>query len=217
LRSSPEELRDWLTQHDVTISFVPTPVAEPMLALEWREQSRLRMLLTGGDRLHTWPSSSLPFEVINNYGPTENAVVSTSCSCSAERMATAPPLGRPISNVKVYILDQRGEPVPVGAVGELWVGGGSLARGYLQRPELTADLFRPDRFSGEMGARLYRTGDQARYLPDGAIEFLGRIGSQVKVRGHRIELGEIETALRDTHAYGKRWSSVSSRDLVNSL
>jgi amino acid adenylation domain-containing protein len=199
LRSSPEELRDWLTQHDVTISFVPTPVAEPMLALDWREQSRLRMLLTGGDRLHTWPSSSLPFEVINNYGPTENAVVSTSCSCSAERMATAPPLGRPISNVKVYILDQRGEPVPVGAVGELWVGGGSLARGYLQRPELTADLFRPDRFSGEMGARLYRTGDQARYLPDGAIEFLGRIGSQVKVRGHRIELGEIETALRETH------------------
>jgi amino acid adenylation domain-containing protein len=199
LRSSPEELRDWLTQHDVTISFVPTPVAEPMLALEWSEHSRLRMLLTGGDRLHTWPSSSLPFAVINNYGPTENAVVSTSCSCSLERTATAPPLGRPISNVKVYILDQRGEPVPIGAVGELWVSGKSLARGYLQRPELTAELFVPDGFSGESGARLYRTGDLARYLPDGAIEFLGRIGNQVKVRGHRIELGEIETALRETN------------------
>jgi amino acid adenylation domain-containing protein len=198
VRSSPEGLRDWLTQHNVTISFVPTPVAEPMLTLDWSAQSRLRTLLTGGDRLHTWPSSSLSFAVINNYGPTENAVVSTSGLVSREGGGTAPSLGKPISNVRVYIVDQRGEPVPVGVAGELWVGGDSLARGYLQRPDLTAELFVPDAFSGDSGARLYRTGDLTRYFPDGAIEFLGRIGSQVKVRGHRIELGEVETALRET-------------------
>jgi amino acid adenylation domain-containing protein len=198
VRSSPVELRDWLTQHGVTISFVPTPVAEPMLALNWSAQTRLRTLLTGGDRLHTWPSSSLTFDVINNYGPTENAVVSTSCSVSRVGTATAPPLGRPISNVRVYVVDPRGEPAPVGVAGELWVGGDSLAKGYLHRPDLTAELFLPDGFSGESGARLYRTGDLTRYLAGGEIEFLGRIGSQVKVRGHRIEPGEIETALRET-------------------
>lgn len=200
LRSSPEGLRDWITQRAVTVSFVPTPVAEPMLALEWSSETKLRTLLTGGDRLHTWPTSSLPFAVVNNYGPTENAVVSTSGMVSREGGApgTAPTLGRPISNVGIYIVDQRGEPVPVGVIGELWVGGDSLARGYLNRPGLSAELFVPDALSGKAGARLYRTGDLARYLPNGEIEFLGRSGSQVKIRGHRIELGEIETALRET-------------------
>jgi amino acid adenylation domain-containing protein len=200
VRSSPEDLRDWLQQREVTISFVPTPVAEPMLGLEWREQIKLRALLTGGDRLHTWPSTTLPFEVVNNYGPTENTVVSTSglVSRNGGAAGTAPTLGRPISNVRVYIVDQRGEPVPVGVAGELWVGGESLARGYLRGPELTAETFVPDALSGKEGSRLYRTGDVTRYLPDGTIEFLGRIGSQVKVRGHRIELGEIETALRES-------------------
>ncbi len=200
LRSSPEGLRDWITQRAITVSFVPTPVAELMLALEWSSETKLRTLLTGGDRLHTWPASSLPFAVVNNYGPTENAVVSTSGLVSREGgpPGTAPTLGRPISNVGIYIVDQRGEPVPVGVIGELWVGGDSLARGYLNRPELSAELFVPDALSGKVGARLYRTGDLARYLRDGEIEFLGRSGSQVKIRGHRLELGEIETALRET-------------------
>ncbi len=212
VRSSPERLRDWLTLREVTISFVPTPVAEPMLGLEWPEQTKLRTLLTGGDRLHTWPSLSLPFEVVNNYGPTENAVVSTSGLISREGgpAGTAPTLGTSIRNVGVYIVDQRGEPVPVGVAGELWVGGDSLARGYLNRPALTAESFVPDALSGQAGARLYRTGDLARYLPDGAIEFLGRLGSQVKVRGHRIELGEIETALRE--AAGVREAVVQCRE-----
>ncbi|HSK65006.1 MAG TPA: amino acid adenylation domain-containing protein, partial [Pyrinomonadaceae bacterium] len=202
LRASPEGLRDWITEREVTISFVPTPVAEPMLALQWRQDMNLRTLLTGGDRLHTWPAPCLPFAVFNNYGPTENAVVSTSSLVSSDsgaiKAGAAPALGRPISNVRVYIVDQRGEPVPTGVVGELWVGGDSLARSYLNQPELTAAMFVPDPFSGNTGARLYRTGDLVRYLPDGAIEFLGRSGSQVKIRGHRIELGEIETALRET-------------------
>jgi non-ribosomal peptide synthetase component F/acyl carrier protein len=173
-----------------------------MLALDWPAETKLRLLLTGGDRLHTWPQSSLPFAVVNNYGPTENAVVSTSGLISRDGGApgTAPTLGRPISNVGIYIVDQRGEPVPVSVIGELWVGGDSLARGYLNRPELSAELFVPDGLSGSAGQRLYRTGDLARYQPDGQIEFLGRSGGQVKIRGHRIELGEIETALRENAA-----------------
>ena len=212
VRSSPAQLRDWLWERQVTITFVPTPVAEPMLGLEWPGPSKLRKLLTGGDRLHAWPSASLPFEVVNNYGPTENTVVSTSGLVSSGEGAAgkAPALGRPISNVKVYLVDGRGEPVAVGVAGELWVGGGSLARGYLNRAEMTAELFVPDGLSGKAGARLYRTGDLARYLPDGGIEFLGRIGSQVKIRGHRIELGEIETALRE--AAGVREAVVQCRE-----
>src|SRR5215212_1268372 len=212
VRASSEALRDWLTQREMTISFVPTPVADPMLGLEWSQHTKLRALLTGGDRLHNWPSSSLPFAVINNYGPTENAVVSTSGLVIPEAFVPgmAPALGRPISNTAVYIVDRCGQPVPVGVTGELCVGGNSLARGYLNRPELTGEMFVPDALSAEAGARLYRTGDLARYLPDGTIEFLGRIGSQVKVRGHRIELGEIETALQE--ATGVREAVVLCRE-----
>lgn len=147
MRSSPEGLRDWITQRAVTVSFVPTPVAEPMLALEWSSKTKLRTLLTGGDGLHTWTTSSLPFAVVNNLGPTKNAVVSTSGLVRREGGApgTASTLGRSISNVGIYIVDQRGEPVPVGVIGELWVGGDSLARGYLNRPELSAEMLCPMR------------------------------------------------------------------------
>jgi len=133
-------------------------------------------------------------QVFNLYGPSEDTTYSTFALIRRGESAE-PSIGRPIVNTQVYLLDAWQQPVPVGAAGELYIGGEGLARGYLNRPELTAEKFVPDPFSGEPGARLYRTGDLARYLPDGNLEFLGRIDHQVKIRGFRIELGEIEAAL----------------------
>ena len=132
----------------------------------------------------------------NAYGPTEATIGPTLYRVEELPEDTSHvPIGHPIANTQVYILDQRQQPVPVGVPGELYIGGVGVARGYLNRPELTAERFIPDPFSGEPGARLYKTGDLARYLPDGNIEFLGRTDHQVKVRGFRVELGEIETVL----------------------
>ena len=131
-------------------------------------------------------------KVYDLYGPTETTVYSTFALRKAGEPAT---IGRPLSNEQIYLLNPSGQPVPVGAAGEMYIGGDGLARGYLHRPELTAEKFVPDPFGNRPGARLYKTGDLARYLPEGNIEFLGRIDNQVKVRGFRIELSEIEVAL----------------------
>ena len=130
----------------------------------------------------------------NIYGPTECTVNATTCEVVTH--VTQPSIGRPLANYQIYLLDRNLQPVPIGLPGELYIGGSGLARGYLNRPELTAEKFIPHPFSREeLGVRLYKTGDLARYLPDGNIEFLGRIDHQVKIRGFRIELGEIETTL----------------------
>ncbi|MBF6651245.1 non-ribosomal peptide synthetase, partial [Methylobacter sp. BlB1] len=134
--------------------------------------------------------------VVNNYGPTENSVVSTSCTVPAGGEGL-PPIGKPIANTRVYLLDDHLTPVPVGAVGELYVGGAGLAKGYLNQPELTAERFIANPFSHDPQARLYKTGDLGRWREDGSIEFLGRNDFQVKIRGFRIELGEIEARLAD--------------------
>ncbi len=131
----------------------------------------------------------------NHYGPTEATVNTTVARLDG---AGRPSLGRPIANVRVYVLDARGEPSPLGAPGELYVGGAGVTRGYLGRPELTAERFVPDALGGGVGARLYRTGDRVRWLPAGELDFLGRIDHQLKIRGFRVEPGEIEAALR-TH------------------
>jgi amino acid adenylation domain-containing protein len=135
--------------------------------------------------------------VCNLYGPSETTTYSTWVAMRREE-GFVPHIGRPIANTRIYLLDAHGQPVPVGVVGELYIGGDGVARGYLNRKELTAERFLPDPFAAEPNARMYKTGDLARYLPDGNIEFLGRNDFQVKIRGFRIELGEIEAAL-DRH------------------
>ncbi|WP_425126192.1 amino acid adenylation domain-containing protein [Burkholderia gladioli] len=138
----------------------------------------------------------LPAARIHNlYGPTEAAIDVTAWTCPPDYAGSTVPIGRPIANTRIYLLDEHGQPVPLGAVGELHIGGVGVARGYLNRPELTAERFVRDPFASDVEARMYRTGDLARYLPDGNIEYLGRNDFQVKIRGFRIELGEIEARL----------------------
>jgi amino acid adenylation domain-containing protein len=162
---------------------------------------RTRALVVGGEALtwaHVapWRAHAPGTRILNEYGPTETVV---GC-CVYELPVDAPaegviPMGRPIANTRLYVLDPRGRLVPVGVTGELYIGGEGVARGYLDQPELTAERFVADPFSAEPGARLYRTGDLARWRSDGNLEFLGRLDTQVKVRGFRIELGEIESVL----------------------
>jgi amino acid adenylation domain-containing protein len=194
---SPSALLELLVSRRITVAFLPTPLAEQMLRGQWRGVA-LRYLLTGGDRLHDCAPRDLPFTLVNNYGPTENAVVASSGvvpGLPIDRPAGAPSIGQPIHGTQIYLLDERLELVPAGVPGEIAIGGQSLARGYQARPDMTAARFVPDPFGGQPGARLYLSGDLARWRDDGSLEFLRRIDRQVKVRGYRIELGELESVL----------------------
>lgn len=197
-----EELGAFLRRHGITTLWLTAALFHLMVDQQIKSLSGVRQILAGGDVLSAshvrklLPSLSQGHVLINGYGPTEN----TTFTCCHRMDATTVinhhvPIGKPINNTQVFILDQHIHPVPVGSPGELYIGGAGLARGYLNRPELTAEKFIANPFSDEPGVRLYKTGDLARYRPDGAIEFLGRIDHQVKIRGFRIEPGEIETAL----------------------
>jgi amino acid adenylation domain-containing protein len=200
VRSSPELLKDWLVEQEITITFVPTALAEQLITLDWPVATKLRFMLTGADTLHHYPRPGLPFPLINNYGPTEATVVATSGPVAPERRdpELRPPIGRPIDGTEIYIVDESLNPVPRGEVGELCIGGAGVGRGYVNNPKLTAKNFVPNPFSSRPYARLFRTGDLGRWLPDGQIEYIGRVDDMIKIRGYRVEPNEIIGVL-DTH------------------
>jgi amino acid adenylation domain-containing protein len=217
---SPAELGRLITRHGVTTLWLTAGLFHQMVDEEPASLRGLSQLLAGGDALS--PShvrralAALPDgTLINGYGPTENTTF-TCCHVITDAAADASvPIGRPIGNTTVVLLDRAGRPVPVGVPGELYTGGDGLARGYLDRPDLTAERFVPSALTGaqeEAGARLYRTGDLARRRADGTLDFLGRIDRQVKIRGFRIEPGEIEAALL-THP-GVQEALVEARDIA---
>ena len=196
VRAMPEQLRDWMVASGITISFLPTALAEQMIDLRWPPPTALRVLLTGADTLRRYPRAGLPFTFVNNYGPTECTVVATSATIHPDDQPDRlPPIGQPIDNTQVQIVDEQLNPVPAGSAGEILIGGAGVARGYLNLPELTTERFVSDRFSKDRGARLYRTGDLGRLLPDGQISYIGRMDEQIKIRGYRIEPQEIAAIL----------------------
>ncbi|HSG41230.1 MAG TPA: amino acid adenylation domain-containing protein, partial [Thermoanaerobaculia bacterium] len=190
---SPPRLLDWLAREAVTVCFLPTPLMELALEEPMPPDLAVRWFYTGGDRLTKRPPAGATWRLWNIYGPSECTVVSTAAVVGAEGQGL-PSIGRPVPGARVHLLDRSGALAPAGVPGELLVGGACVGRGYLGRPEMTAERFVPDPF-GPPGSRLYRTGDLARWLSSGEVEYLGRIDHQVKVRGFRIELGEIEAAL----------------------
>ncbi|MDM3844560.1 MAG: LLM class flavin-dependent oxidoreductase [Aphanizomenon gracile PMC638.10] len=194
-----ESIADLIKRHQVT-HLQCTPSMAGLLMAETANHEamgQLRQMMVGGEALTEALANQLqqiiPGQIHNLYGPTETTIWSTTHTLA--EVDGIVPLGRPIANTELYILDKNQQPVPVGVPGELYIGGKGVTRGYLHRPKLTQERFVPNPFSNDATARLYRTGDLVRYQRDGNVEFLGRMDFQVKVRGHRIELGEIETIL----------------------
>ncbi|HEX2093638.1 MAG TPA: amino acid adenylation domain-containing protein, partial [Longimicrobiaceae bacterium] len=207
-RAFLERCREW----GITVLDLPTAYWHE-LAAELADGERaelpeaLRLVVIGGERalperLRAWRERfGGRVRLVNTYGPTETTIVATLCDLPAtpeEAGVATPrhvPIGRPVAGARVYVLDPRGEPAPIGVPGELYIGGVGVARGYLDRPELTAERFLPDPFAAEPGARVYRTGDRVRWLASGELEFVGRADQQVKIRGFRVEPGEVEAVL----------------------
>ena len=203
IRSDAFKFINWLYSEQISSAYIP-----PFMLNNFSDclekvvnHISLRRLLVGvepiNEKLLISISQRIPgLQIINGYGPTETTICSTLYSIKTERISNGnTPIGKPLHNTKIYLLDNQMQPVPIGVQGELHIGGAGLARGYLNRPQLNAEKFIPNPFDKAKGSKLYKTGDLARYLPDGNIEYLGRIDNQVKIRGFRIELGEIEALL----------------------
>jgi amino acid adenylation domain-containing protein len=197
---SPQDFARELRNRQISTLFLTTALFNQMVAAIPDAFANLRELLVGGDLVEPkWFKTVLqygrPKRLLHVYGPTEATTYSTWYNVTEVVEGKTIPIGRPIANTQLYILDRNMQPTPVGVAGELYIGGPGLARSYINSPELTAQKFVPHPFSSEPGARLYKTGDMARYLAEGYVEFLGRTDFQVKLRGFRIELGEIENVL----------------------
>jgi amino acid adenylation domain-containing protein len=205
--SDPYALAEYFQEHDIDcLKIVPSHLSALLTSAQSEHLIPRKRLILGGESsgwnlIEKLRALAPHCMIFNHYGPTESTVGVLTCKAEerlSDESATVP-IGRPIGNVKVYLLDRYLEPVPIGIPGELYIGGLGLARGYFNRPQLAAEKFIPNPFSHEPGARLYRTGDLAHYGPSGNIEFLGRVDDQVKIHGFRIELGEIEAVL-DQHS-----------------
>jgi amino acid adenylation domain-containing protein len=198
---SPPRLAELIRRERITFMCLPPAILNLLAdsAVSGAEGfPTLRVVIAGGEAfssalVKSWARPGLRF--INGYGPTETTVGATMAECRRDDVLDPPPIGLPLPNYTAYVLDRRLNPVPVGVAGELHIGGAGVARGYLNQPELTAERFIRDPFSEDPTARLYKTGDVARRLPDGNLQFLGRFDDQVKIRGLRVELGEIEAVL----------------------
>ncbi|HEY9405347.1 MAG TPA: amino acid adenylation domain-containing protein [Pyrinomonadaceae bacterium] len=204
----PQKIANAIEREGATFVQATPATWRMLLDVGWRPPRPMR-IASGGEALPgelAWRLRDLGLEVWNLYGPTETTIWSAvRCLPGADQIPRdgIAPIGKPIDNTQLYVLDPHFSPQPVGIPGELYIGGEGLARGYLNRPDMTAERYCPDPFSGQPGARLYRTGDLVRRLSNGEIEFMGRLDNQVKVRGFRIELGEIESALLRHEAIGQ--------------
>lgn len=219
--SDADAMAEYFGRHPIDcLKIVPSHLA----ALQSLHPERVlprKLLILGGEAANSnWVRSIRSLApgcvILNHYGPTEATIGVLTYRLEEDSLrndSTTLPLGRPLSNVQIYLLDQNLNPVPIGVPGEVHIGGDNLTRGYLNRPELTAEKFIPKPFGNESAARLYKTGDRARYLPDGNIEFLGRTDHQVKIRGYRIEPGEIEAVLRE-HPQVREVAVVGREDTV---
>ena len=197
IRLFPERIKEWIIDRGITMAFFTTPIAEKLLTESWpRDFSPLKKLLTGGDALHIRPGKKLPFQVFNLYGPTEASVF-----CSAGLVdpfsqlegVIRPDIGKPIDNMRLYIFDNNRDLCPDGVVGELYIAGPGVGKGYYNSPDLTSEVFLEDPYFP--GSAMYKSGDLARRLPNGALDFVARIDDQIKVRGNRVEPAEIESRL----------------------
>ncbi|MGW1009341.1 non-ribosomal peptide synthetase [Streptomyces termitum] len=214
--ASEYRLQEWFLREGITTTLLMKPMAERLWRLEWPEDTPLENIRVCGERIQSWPPAGLPFRLINLYGSAEATVVAA-CDITelGERLGAEgrerrlPPIGRPTTNVTIYVLDEDLRPLPPGVVGEIGIAGVSLSAGYLGRPEATAEKWIANPIDPARHPVMYRTGDLARYWPDGSIEIVGRTDNQVKVRGNRVHLGEIEVVL--TTLPGVRQAAVLAR------